>query len=95
MMDFNSEYVTAAIQVAIGAATALFAWFINRAVGRVDNNEKSNNSLREEVGLLKAINENQWEDLEELEEKVETMGRENILLNNRLIAVEIQVRRKK
>ena len=95
MMGFEEQYITAGIQVMIGAALALIAYFINRAVGRVDNNEKSNNSLREEVGLLKAINENQWEDIEELTEKVETLGRDNILLGNRLIAVEIQVRRKK
>jgi len=95
MMDFKEQYITAAIQVAIGAALALFGYFINRAIGRVDNNEKSSNDLREAVGLLKATNENQWEDIEELTEKVETLARENILLSNRLIAVEIQMGRKK
>ncbi|MCK5644801.1 MAG: hypothetical protein KAJ19_28635, partial [Gammaproteobacteria bacterium] len=91
MMDFKEQYITAAIQVMIGAALALFGYFINRAIGRVDNNEKSNNDLRETVGLLKATNENHWDDIEELTEKVETLVRENILLSNRLIAVEIQV----
>ena len=95
MMDFEEQYITAGIQVMIGAALALIAYFISRAIGRVDNNEKSNNDLREEVGLLKAINENQWQDISDLTEEVEGLSRENRLLSDRLIAVEIQVRRKK
>jgi len=95
MMDFEEQYITAGIQVMIGAGLALIAYFINRAIGRVDNNEKSNNDLREEVGLLKATNTNQWEDLADLTEEIEGLSRENRLLSDRLIAVEIQVRRKK
>lgn len=95
MMDFEEQYITAGIQVMIGAALALIAYFINRAIGRVDNNEKSSNDLREEVGLLKATNENHWDDIAELTEENASLSREMRLLSDRLIAVEIQMRRKK
>jgi glutamate formiminotransferase len=88
MMDFEEQYITAAIQVAIGASLALIAYFINRAIGRVDNNEKANNDLREEIGCLKNINENQWDDIEELEEDVQKLEHGCRLLSDRLIVLE-------
>jgi len=94
-MNFEEQTITAFIQVVIGSSLALVAYFISRAIGRVDNSEKGINKLREEFGILKASDQKQWDDLEELIEAHESLARENRSLSDRLIAVETTQRRKK
>jgi len=93
-MTMDEQYITAALQVMIGAALTLAAWFINRSVGRVDSNEKSSIRLTKELGLLEASNAKLWEVVESLTQKNGALNRANRLLGERVLEIEILMRKK-